>query len=457
MRDQGARCDAAPAILVCAGCILLLLGNVLPWPCVSGYAALDCPVLITVDLGELAIGYVLAAALFLVPFVTMALRTPWSLIPWFSVWLLLYLLTGATLYSSLNHGFPLVRVNHDLAGPARYVMPPSFLAFWLALRPPPLRRRWRPAMFVTLVVLVCATSLFFLLSALATYPLALLDSSWTGMFHVGVGPLLILLGSGVLLWEEYAGLRRDRASVVPESTPSPKAAREAPVRVYTIGFWSAVLLCASLLVGVTAPQVLLEFFFDGVANTPREIALLSSLDAASPVVALLITVPFVALIACIHRCTPAEKRIWTQMALFFGVVYAALYLGNVVLHLTLFRSHSPLADWLLNSLPVINPRYGQIYTLSLALVCLAGLSMLPVLDRGGIETAIRWCFVIMALLVIAMYIPRPYGDDAAAWLRLGFAFAWAVLFPLSTALFAIVFRRPLQSLTRGEPNAKEIR
>lgn len=455
MKDRVLRHDAVSIILVSAGCTLLLLGNTLPWPCVSGSSALDCTALVTINLGELAVGLVLAAALFLLPLVTMGLRNPWNLLPWFSFWLLLYLLLGAKLYPFLDTRLPLVHVNRSLGGPVRYVVPASFLAFWLAIRPAPLRRPWRPVVLIVLVVLVGATLVFFLLSALVTYPVAFLDSPWAATVHIGGGPLLILLGSGLLLWEEFDGLRRDRGITEPESVPDPVAAGEAPARVYTIGFWSAVLLCVSLLLGVTALSVLFELIMEGrVVDTPREMALLDASQAAGPVVAFLITVPFVVLVACIHRRTHAEKKIWTQMALLLVIVYAVLYLSNVVLLPILFRSDFPLSDWLLNSLPVIHPRYGQISNVCLALVCLTGLSMLPVLDRGGIETAIRWCFVIMAAALFAGHFQHLYTREEAAR-PLGYSVSWLILFPLSAALFAVMFRRALQPAMRREKTIQE--
>ena len=208
------------AIVSYLGCILLLIGNSLPWPCIA-LDARDCSVLITFNLNDSWYGILLVAALLLIPLEVNLLKSPLNYVCWFSFWLLIFLLIGPSLYpvtidSKVWFYLPLVTINHNMAGPSSLVMPLSLITLWLVIRPKNLQMVWRFGTIVGLVVLMLLTGFFFISLGQSVNRFALSPSPFPEMGIFGSGPLLILIGGVLLLGSVFFEMRRDRKKAAPE-------------------------------------------------------------------------------------------------------------------------------------------------------------------------------------------------------------------------------------------------
>jgi fumarate reductase subunit D len=208
---------------------------------------------------------------------------------------------------------------------------------------------------------------------------------------------------------------------LPRTTTLPKALSQ-------VGFWSAILTTVWLLIfDLTIPL--------GAAGAPtRSIAVGASL---------LLALSFIVLMVSITNYAPAEKRFWSQIGLSFAIVYAALLVWNYSLQLTVVRSSPHLYSWLtMDSTPA--SAFWALEIMGYTLMGLAGVFALPVFHRGGIELAIRWCFAINAVCTVGGAIGYVLSGNPFQVLVLMSLGVWAIVFPVATALLAVVFKRAEQ-------------
>jgi len=198
-----------------------------------------------------------------------------------------------------------------------------------------------------------------------------------------------------------------------------------PTAVHQIGFWSAILTTACIIIFNAAIAL-------GAAGAPtRSVAVGASI---------LLAFSFIVLMASIHNYTPPAKRVWSQIGLSFAIVYAALLVWNYYLQLTVVRTNPQLYGWLTMDFTP-DTAFWSLETIGYTLMGLAGLFALPVLDGGGIELAIRWCFAINAVFTVVGSIGYVLSGNPLHGLVLASLGVWAIVFPIATALLAVMFKR----------------
>jgi hypothetical protein len=198
-----------------------------------------------------------------------------------------------------------------------------------------------------------------------------------------------------------------------------------PLVVFQIGFWSALLTTAWILIFNVAIAL-------GATGAPtRSLAVGASL---------LLILTFVVLMVSIHNYAPQEKKVWSQIGLSFAILYAALLLWNYYLQLTVVRTHPLLYSWLTMDF-TSETAFWSLESIGYALMGLATLFALPVLSQGRIELVIRWCFAVNAVFTLVGSIGYVLSGNPLHVLVLISLGIWAIVFPIGTALLAVIFRR----------------
>lgn len=200
---------------------------------------------------------------------------------------------------------------------------------------------------------------------------------------------------------------------------------------------AAALLCTALSLAYVAAQ-LAEWLgwlgSDGgpeSSSTPVGLALLLTPS-------LLLGPSFLVLMASLHASTPAERRVWTQIALAFATAYATLIGLVYFVQLTLVAPR--LAEGRVAGIEpfLFVPFDSFLYAVDLlgyGFMSLSTLFAARALDGAGPERAARrWLTangLLLPFLVGQMFV------QPLIWL----AAAWAVTFPASTLALAGCFRQ----------------
>ena len=157
----------------------------------------------------------------------------------------------------------------------------------------------------------------------------------------------------------------------------------------------------------------------------------------------LIAPSFVVLMASLHSCAPDSKKVWSQIGLSFAIIYAVVVGLNYFLFLTVVQQNPQLYSWLSMDLRP-DSAFWALEVLGYTFMSLGALFLAPLLTRGKIEHTIRWLFVGNAALNIIAVAAYLQTVNPVHPLVLGSLGLWGVVFPIATALLAVVFRR-------GEP------
>ena len=153
----------------------------------------------------------------------------------------------------------------------------------------------------------------------------------------------------------------------------------------------------------------------------------------------LIAAPFMLAILALCRSTPDAKKIWSQAALLFAVIYTAYV---TLMYAIQLASAIPLAlQGKANPLFAVE-RYSLFWSLDgLGYVCM-GMSTLfavPVFARRGFEKWVRWFFLANGLFTTVIALVYWYPVFSTKLLLL--ASPWVVTGPGSILLLAIYFKR----------------
>ena len=204
----------------------------------------------------------------------------------------------------------------------------------------------------------------------------------------------------------------------------------------TVGFWSAASATVLSLTYVVAQ--LAEWLgwlgSDGgpeSSSTPFGLFVLLTPS-------LLLGVAFLALLASVHRAAPPEKRVWSQTALAFGTVYAALIGLNYFVQLTLVAPR--IAEGRTEGIEMFLfvPFDSFLYAVDIlgySFMSLATLFAAPIFERRGPEAKIRGLLIANGAVVLFL-VGQMYWNELI-WP----AAMWAITFPGATGLLALLFRR----------------
>ena len=204
----------------------------------------------------------------------------------------------------------------------------------------------------------------------------------------------------------------------------------------SVGFWSAVLATVFAItydVGQIAEW--LGWLGSGggpeSSSTPLGIVILLTPS-------LFLAPSFLLLLVCIHQLATPERRIWSQAAIAFATIYAALISINYYVQLTWVGPR--LAAGRIEGMEpfLFVPFDSFLYAVDIlgySFMSVATLCAARVFVGGGQERLVRWFLTANGLLLpfiaLQMYVH---------WL-IWIAALWAITFPGSTWSLAVVFRR----------------
>ena len=172
-----------------------------------------------------------------------------------------------------------------------------------------------------------------------------------------------------------------------------------------LGYWSAVLT-AVLAAAFFGAGLFGSSYTEGI-EYPYVLTTIRPLDYALWVPAFLLALTVVVLLACIHRRAPAGKKVFSQIALSFAVIYAALTVSDffiqwtVVLPSILDGEPGGLAVFSIynpHGIPIAIETLGYIM-LNTALLFLAGVFG----GRSRSERSLRWLFVLGFVFVVGAF------------------------------------------------------
>lgn len=159
---------------------------------------------------------------------------------------------------------------------------------------------------------------------------------------------------------------------------------------------------------------------------------------------ILLAPTFVVLMACIHNYAPSQRKVFSQVALSFAVLYTAVIMINYFLQFTvvipslqsgqtaglsLFTQYNP------HGIFIVLEALGYLI-LSTALIFAA-----PVFSGGRPQGIVRWLFVSGFVVTVLSFVGLPLmGYDIVAFEVTVLLTNWIVLI-VSGALLAVVFRR----------------
>ena len=160
---------------------------------------------------------------------------------------------------------------------------------------------------------------------------------------------------------------------------------------------------------------------------------------------LLLASSFVVLLASIHEIATPEKKIWSQSALAFGIMYATMISIVYFVQLALILPRMARGDMSGVESFVFTPFDSFLYAVDImgySLMCISTLFAALVFTGNGIERPIRFFLTANGLLVPFLVFQMYW--HSLIWI----ASLWAITFPGAVIALGIFFRR-------GDPRIKE--
>ncbi|MGD2047635.1 MAG: hypothetical protein PVJ80_06445 [Gemmatimonadota bacterium] len=219
---------------------------------------------------------------------------------------------------------------------------------------------------------------------------------------------------------------------------------EIPRATRAVGFWSAVL-ATFFAITYDVGQIAEWLGWLGSAGGPE--------SSSTPLGILVLLTPslflgssFLVLVVAIHQATAPERRVWSQAAVAFATVYAALISINYYVQLTWVMPRLARGEVAGMEPFLFTPFDSFLYAVDIlgySFMSLATLFVAPVFTGGGAERVARRFLIanglLLPFLAFQMYV------HSLIWI----AALWAVTFPGATWTVAIVFRRAGRQHTVG--------
>jgi hypothetical protein len=211
---------------------------------------------------------------------------------------------------------------------------------------------------------------------------------------------------------------------------------DIPASTRSVGLWSAALATVFSLTYVFAQigEWLGWMGSGGGADNPSTPFGLFVLLTPS----LLLGSSFLVLMVSVHQAAPPQLRVWSQAAVAFATVYAALISINYYVQLTWVAPRIARGETAGIEQFLFTPFDSFLYAVDIlgySFMSLATLFAARVFTGGGLERVARSFLVANGLLLpfiaLQMYVH---------WL-IWIAALWAVTFPASTWSLALLFRR----------------
>ena len=207
-----------------------------------------------------------------------------------------------------------------------------------------------------------------------------------------------------------------------EQTTAPTAVRAADEPARRLGFWAAVLTAVvtaiAFAIAVTTLPVSGPFCAAGCIAYPyREVAALVPHDYVWMYPAILLCGIFVVLMACIHQAAAESKRLYSQIALVFAAMAAALLAADYYIQIATLQPSIVKGE--VEGVALVtqyNPHgiFIALEELGYLLMSLAFLFVGLVFGGGArLDRAIRWLLIGGALAAFAAYaaLSLIYGQN----------------------------------------------
>jgi len=214
----------------------------------------------------------------------------------------------------------------------------------------------------------------------------------------------------------------------------------AVVTIVTFGF----ALVAIPISGANCPGNCVEYpYLDTVSQFPRDFLWMP--------LAIVLVLAYVALMVSIHSYAPRQKKIFSQVGLSFALIAAAILVADYfiqfsVIPISLRNNETEGLAMLIQYNP--HSVFLALEELGYLVMSLSFLFMAPVfVNNGGLESAIRWIFVIAFILTIVslVVISINFGLDRQDRFEVTLLSTdWLVLI-INGVLLSIVFRRQLKT------------
>jgi len=214
----------------------------------------------------------------------------------------------------------------------------------------------------------------------------------------------------------------------------------------TIGFWSAVIIT---FFNVTSSfLMILSWSLNPITPWHEIEAYASTFDffqIASMVPGFLVVIPFLPMMAAIHYSSPPERRILSMLGIAFAGISVAMLGFQYYSQFTVVRynltsgEHQALGFFVLG-----NPHafFWPLEVLGYGFMSLSTLFAGFVFSTSVLQRWIRGLFVTNGVIGIAGILAYPLGISTMAFLS-GLAL-WTLVFPASTVLLAINFKRKMK-------------
>jgi hypothetical protein len=158
---------------------------------------------------------------------------------------------------------------------------------------------------------------------------------------------------------------------------------------------------------------------------------------------LLLGSAFLVTVVSTHQLAPPERRVWSQAAVAFATIYAALISINYYAQLAWVGPRLARGQIAGMEAFLFTPFDSFLYAVDIlgySFMSLATLFMAKVFTGGGLERSLRWFLIangsLLPFLALQMYW------HSLIW----FAAAWAVTFPGAMWLLAVLFHRTARRL-----------
>lgn len=208
---------------------------------------------------------------------------------------------------------------------------------------------------------------------------------------------------------------------------------DRPVAIAT-GYWSALTGTA---IGIAYTAVLGVLFATGSFTLP-----LPEWVQVFAAVVTIVSGPFmVAMLAAVHYVLPAGGRLFSLLGVVFAAVFMVMVSINRFVQLAVVRISTIKGNTAgLERFMPYEPQSAMLalemigwgFFLGLALLCTA-----LALSRKGIEGAVRWTFLLYAVLGIGSTVAFVLDSPLSA---MGFV-AWGLVLQVGSALLAVWFHR----------------
>jgi hypothetical protein len=212
--------------------------------------------------------------------------------------------------------------------------------------------------------------------------------------------------------------------------------------VSRLGFWSAVLTAV----------LAAAFFAVGIASPVRYISYpyVEGVSAFIPVDYIwmyppfLLAPTFVVLVACIHAYASDDKKVFSQVALSFAVIYAAIITTDYFIQWTVIQPSILSGETAgLSLLTQYNPHGILIALEGLAYLMMNGaLLFAAVVFAGGRrECALRWLFVISFVMAVGSFVALSLLRYDIVTFEVTIITINCTVLIVSGALLSVVFKR----------------